>query len=74
MANKLHTGITEGIIAVTNHINRLNDYNTLKERLSERWVTIDSLTKRLNTVMNVRNDEEAMRELIIDIQLELGRK
>lgn len=73
MIEKLHTGITEGIIAVTNHVNRLEDYDNLKGRLSEKWVTVKSLNKRLNTIMNVRQDEQCMRRLIIDMQLELQK-
>ena len=37
------------------------------------WVSVESLNTRLNTVMNVRQDETAMRRLIIDIQKELKR-
>ena len=37
----------------------------------EQWVSLESLKKRLNTVMNVRNNEKSMRLLIIELQQEL---
>ena len=41
---------------------------------NKKWVLIEDLTKRLNSVMNVRCDEKMIRKLIIDIQKELGEK
>ena len=46
-------------------------YYEFRDKQKERYVNIKSLQKRLNSVMNVRNNEEMMRNLIIDIQLEL---
>jgi len=50
-----------------------NEINCLRNQRDAEWVRVDELTKRLNSVMNVRNDEKAMRLLIIDIQLELSQ-
>ena len=47
-----------------------------KERNVEikKYVFIEELNKRLSSVMNVRNNEKAMRLMIIDIQMEIMQK
>lgn len=40
----------------------------------QKWIAADKLNKRLSSVMNVRNDEKAMRKLIIEIQQEIKGK
>ena len=48
----------------------LENPETMKLILDKKWIAIDSLHKRLSTVMNVRNNEKDMRLLFIEIQRE----
>ena len=34
----------------------------------KQWVSLEDIKKELSSVMNTRNDEKAMRKLIIEIQ------